>query len=61
VYTADPNVVPEARKLARVSYDEMLEMASLGARCSGALGGVREEVRRPVHVRSTFKPDPARS
>src|SRR5262245_23302616 len=32
VYTADPNVVPDARKLARVSYDEMLEMASLGAK-----------------------------
>src|SRR5437870_12891096 len=32
VYTADPNVVPEARKLPRVAYDEMLEMASLGAR-----------------------------
>ena len=31
VYTADPNVVPDARKLARVSYDEMLEMAALGA------------------------------
>src|SRR3972149_3717717 len=32
VYTADPNVVPDARKLGRVAYDEMLEMASLGAR-----------------------------
>src|SRR5713101_5721328 len=32
VYTADPNIVPEARKLPRVAYDEMLEMASLGAR-----------------------------
>ena len=32
VYTADPNVVPDARKLPRVSYDEMLEMASLGAK-----------------------------
>src|SRR5437870_3225777 len=31
VYTADPNVVPDARKLARVSYDEMLEMAALEA------------------------------
>ena len=34
VYTADPNVVPDARKLARVSYDEMLEMAALGPRSS---------------------------
>src|SRR3990172_12209460 len=32
VYTTDPNLVPEARKLARISYDEMLEMASLGAK-----------------------------
>src|ERR687892_291691 len=32
VYTADPNVVPDARKLPRVVYDEMLEMASLGAK-----------------------------
>ncbi|MGI9862315.1 aspartate kinase [Moorella naiadis] len=31
VYTADPRVVPEARKLAVISYDEMLELASLGA------------------------------
>ena len=31
VFTADPNIVPDARKLDRVSYDEMLEMASLGA------------------------------
>src|SRR5262249_24448823 len=32
VYTADPNIVPDARKLTRVSYDEMLELASLGAK-----------------------------
>ena len=31
VYTADPNVVPDARKMECVSYDEMLEMSSLGA------------------------------
>ena len=31
VYTADPRLVPEARKLAEISYDEMLELASLGA------------------------------
>jgi len=31
VYTADPNIVPNARKMDRISYDEMLEMASLGA------------------------------
>ena len=32
VYTADPNIVPEARKMEKVSYDEMLELASLGAK-----------------------------
>ncbi len=32
VYTADPRIVPAARKLAEVSYDEMLELASLGAK-----------------------------
>ena len=32
VYTADPRIVPNARKLAEVAYDEMLEFASLGAK-----------------------------
>lgn len=32
VYTTDPNIVPEARKLDRISYEEMLELASLGAK-----------------------------
>ena len=32
VYTADPRVVPEARKLEEISYDEMLELASSGAK-----------------------------
>lgn len=32
VYTADPRIVPNARKLEQISYDEMLELASLGAR-----------------------------
>jgi len=32
VYTADPRIVPTARKLAEISYDEMLELASLGAK-----------------------------
>ncbi len=32
VYTADPRIVPDAHKLAEVSYDEMLELASLGAK-----------------------------
>src|SRR5262249_60276249 len=32
VYTSDPRIVPRARKLDRISYDEMLELASLGAK-----------------------------
>src|SRR5581483_12089156 len=59
VYTADPNLVPDARKLARISYDEMLEMASLGAKVLQARSV--EFAKRygvPVHVRSTFKADP---
>jgi aspartate kinase len=59
VYTADPNIVPEARKLARVSYDEMLEMASLGAKVLQARSvEFAKKYGVPVHVRSTFKPDP---
>jgi aspartate kinase len=59
VYTADPNIVPDARKLDRVSYDEMLEMASLGAK---VLQSRSVEFAKkwgvPVHVRSTFKRGP---
>ena len=59
VYTADPNVVPDARKLARVSYDEMLEMAALGAKVLQARSvEFAKKYGVPVHVRSTFKPDP---
>jgi aspartate kinase len=59
VYTADPNVVPEARKLSRVAYDEMLEMASLGAKVLQSRSvEFAKKYGVPVHVRSTFKPDP---
>jgi aspartate kinase len=59
VYTADPNIVPEARKLDRVSYDEMLEMASLGAKVLQARSvEFAKKYGVPVHVRSTFKADP---
>ncbi len=55
VYTADPRVVPEARKLPAVSYDEMLELASLGAK---VLHNRSVEIARrfgvPIHVRSSF-------
>ncbi|PYM06895.1 MAG: aspartate kinase [Candidatus Rokuibacteriota bacterium] len=59
VYTADPNVVPDARKLKRISYDEMLEMASLGAKVLQSRSvEFAKKYGVSVHVRSTFKADP---
>jgi aspartate kinase len=59
VYTADPNIVPDARKLGRVAYDEMLEMASLGAKVLQARSvEFAKKYGVTVHVRSSFKPDP---
>ena len=59
VYTTDPRVVPEARQVARVSYDEMLELASLGA---GVLHSRSVEFAKkfsvPIHVRSSFSDVP---
>jgi aspartate kinase len=55
VYTADPRVVPAARRLDRLSYDEMLEMAATGGRVL-ALRSVEfaRNYNVPVHVRSSF-------
>jgi aspartate kinase len=55
VYTADPRIVPEARRLDRLSYDEMLEMAATGGRVL-ALRSVEfaRNYSVPVHVRSSF-------
>ncbi|MFN4151439.1 MAG: aspartate kinase [Candidatus Sericytochromatia bacterium] len=55
VYTADPRIIPDAKKLKEISYDEMLELASLGAQvlhpraveCASYYDTV-------IHVRSTF-------
>jgi aspartate kinase len=59
VYTADPNIVPDARKLPRITYDEMLEMASLGAKVLQSRSvEFAKKYGVPVHVRSTFRPDP---
>ena len=55
VFTSDPSVVPSARKLETISYDEMLEMASLGAKVlqlRSVKFGKRYGV--PIHVRSAF-------
>jgi len=59
VYTADPNIVPDARKLVRVAYDEMLELASLGAKVLQTRSvEFAKKYGVTVHVRSTFRPDP---
>jgi aspartate kinase len=55
VFTADPRIVPEARKLDTLSYDEMLELAASGAKVLAARSV--EYARRsgvPLHVRSSF-------
>ncbi len=55
IYTADPNIVPNARKINRISYDEMRELASLGA---GVLHSRAVEFAKkynvPIHVRSSL-------
>src|SRR5436309_2818839 len=55
VYTADPRIVPDARRLERLSYDEMLEMSATGGRVL-ALRSVEfaRNYCAPVHVRSSF-------
>jgi aspartate kinase len=55
VYTTDPNICPSARKVPRISYEEMLELASLGAkvlqiRCVE----IAMKYNVPLHVRSSF-------
>ncbi|MEJ2286667.1 MAG: aspartate kinase, partial [Desulfobacterales bacterium] len=55
VYTADPNICPQARKLGAISYDEMLNMASLGAKVLQIRSvGFAKKYNIPVHVRSSF-------
>jgi len=55
VYTTDPRILPEARMVRRVSYDEMLELASLGA---GVMHSRSIEFAKkfdvPIHVRNSF-------
>jgi aspartate kinase len=59
VYTADPNVCPRARKIARISYEEMLELASLGAKVLQIRSvEVAMKYGVPVHVRSSFSDAP---
>lgn len=58
VYSADPRIVPQAKKLAQISFEEMMELASLGAkvlhmRCV-ELGA---KFKMPIQVLSSFRPD----
>ena len=55
VYTTDPNICGEARKIDRISYDEMLELASLGAKVLDIRSvAFAKQYKVPIHVRSTF-------
>ena len=55
VYTADPRIVKDARKLNRISYEEMLELASLGAQVMQARSmEVAKKFSVPLHIRSSF-------
>ena len=59
VYTTDPNLCPTARKIDRISYEEMLELASLGAKVLQIRSvemGMKFGV--PIHVRSSFNRKP---
>jgi aspartate kinase len=59
VYTTDPNVCPQARKLAKVSYEEMLELASLGAKVLQIRSvEIAMKYRVPLWVKSSFSDDP---
>lgn len=59
VYTTDPNICSSARKMERVAYDEMLEMASMGAKVLHIRSvEFAKKYKVPVHVRSTFSDDP---
>lgn len=59
VYTTDPRIVPEARRVSQISYDEMLELATVGA---GVMHNRSIEFAKnfsvPVHVRSSFSDNP---
>jgi len=59
VYTTDPNVYAKARKLSKISYDEMLEMASLGAKVLQIRSvEFAKKYDVPIHVRSSFNNNP---
>jgi aspartate kinase len=55
VYTTDPNICPAARKISKISYEEMLELASLGAKVLQIRSvEIAMKYGIPVHVRTSF-------
>jgi len=59
VYTTDPNMVPQARKLDKISYEEMLEMASSGAKVLQSRSvELAKKYSVPVRVLSSFNDNP---
>ncbi|MDZ7640759.1 MAG: aspartate kinase [Desulfurivibrio sp.] len=55
IYTTDPNICPAARKIERIAYEEMLELASLGAKVLDIRSvSMAKQHRVPIQVRSTF-------
>ena len=55
IYTADPSICERAKKIDRISYDEMLNMASLGAKVLQIRSvGFAKKYNIPIHVRSSF-------
>ena len=59
VYTTDPNICSKARKLSKISYDEMLEMASFGSKVLQIRSvEFAKKYDVPIHVRSSFNDNP---
>lgn len=59
VYTADPRIVPEAKKMSEISYDEMLELAQLGAKVMNARAmEFAAKYNVPLYVLSSFSNAP---
>ncbi len=59
IYTTDPRIEPKAKKISAITYDEMLEMASLGAQVMQARSiEVAKKFNVPIHVRSSLSKNP---
>ena len=55
VFTSDPRIIPEAKKIENITYEEMLEMASLGAKVMAPRSmQIAQRFKVPLHIRSSF-------